>query len=45
VRGHWGYALAEHILEILVNEQEHQIDLATALGMNVTDVSRPEERA
>src|SRR5436190_15065060 len=29
------YALAEHIREILVNEQEHPIDLATALGMNV----------
>ena len=26
------YALAEHIREILVDEQEHQIDLATALG-------------
>ena len=26
------YALAEHIREILVQEQEHQIDLATALG-------------
>ena len=28
------YALAEHIRAILVNEQEHQIDLATALGQN-----------
>jgi bacterioferritin len=26
------YAMAEHIRSILVNEQEHQIDLATALG-------------
>jgi bacterioferritin len=26
------YAIAEHIREILVQEQEHQIDLATALG-------------
>ena len=26
------YAMAEHIREILVQEQEHQIDLATALG-------------
>jgi bacterioferritin len=26
------YAMAEHIREILVDEQEHQIDLATALG-------------
>src|ERR1700760_1859528 len=29
------YAIAEHIREILVNEQENQIDLATALGRNV----------
>jgi bacterioferritin len=39
------YALAEQIREILVNEQEHQIDLATALGVDVPDVTRPEERA
>jgi bacterioferritin len=39
------YAMAEHIREILVNEQEHQIDLATALGQDVPDVTRPEERA
>ena len=39
------YALAEHIRGILVNEQEHQIDLATALGKDVPDVSRPDERA
>jgi bacterioferritin len=39
------YALAEHIREILVNEQEHQIDLATALGKEVPDVTRPDERA
>ena len=39
------YALAEHIREILVNEQEHQIDLATALGEDVPDVSTPEEMA
>jgi bacterioferritin len=26
------YAMAEHFREILVQEQEHQIDLATALG-------------
>ena len=37
--------MAEHIREILVNEQEHQIDLATALGRDVPDVTRPEERA
>jgi bacterioferritin len=39
------YAMAEHIREILVNEQEHQIDLATALGKDVAEVTRPEERA
>jgi bacterioferritin len=33
------YAMAEHIREILVDEQEHQIDLATALGIEVPDVS------
>jgi bacterioferritin len=33
------YAIAEHIREILVQEQEHQIDLATALGIDVPDVS------
>jgi len=39
------YAMAEHIREILVQEQEHQIDLATALGEDVPDMSRPEQRA
>jgi bacterioferritin len=39
------YALAEHIRAILVNEQEHQIDLATALGKDVPDVTEAEERA
>jgi bacterioferritin len=39
------YAMAEHIREILVNEQEHQIDLATALGEDVPDVTSPRERA
>ena len=38
------FALAEQIREILVQEQEHQIDLATALGREVPDVTRPEER-
>jgi len=33
------YALAEDIREILRQEQEHQIDLATALGEDVPDVS------
>jgi bacterioferritin len=39
------YALAEQIRMILVNEQEHQIDLATALGQDVPDVTKPDERA
>jgi bacterioferritin len=34
------YALAEHIREILRQEQEHQIDLATALGEDVPDMSK-----
>ncbi len=34
------FALAEQIRQILVNEQDHQIDLATALGEEVPDVSR-----
>jgi bacterioferritin len=32
------YALAEQIRGILVEEQDHQIDLATALGEDVPDV-------
>ena len=39
------YALAEQIRGILVNEQEHQIDLATALGKEVPDVTSPDQRA
>jgi bacterioferritin len=34
------YAIAEDIREILRQEQEHQIDLATALGENPPDLSR-----
>jgi bacterioferritin len=34
------YGIAEDIREILLQEQEHQIDLATALGQNVPDVSQ-----
>jgi bacterioferritin len=34
------YAIAEDIREILRQEQEHQTDLATALGEDVPDVSR-----
>ena len=33
------YAMAEQIRQILVQEQDHQIDLATALGQEVPDVS------
>lgn len=39
------YAIAENIRQILVQEQDHQIELATALGVDVPDVTRPEERA
>jgi bacterioferritin len=39
------YALAEHIRSILQQEQDHQIALATALGQDVPDVTKPEERA
>lgn len=39
------FGMAEHIREILVDEQEHQIDLATALGVDVPDVTTSEERA
>jgi bacterioferritin len=38
------FAIAEHIRRILVDEQEHQMDLATALGEDVIDVTTPEER-
>ena len=34
------YAMAEHLREILKQEQEHQIDLATALGEDAPDVSQ-----
>lgn len=39
------YAIAEHLRGILVQEQDHQIALATALGVDVPDVTRPDERA
>src|SRR5581483_3924693 len=38
------YAMAEQIRQILVQEQDHQIDLATALGEKVPDVNRPQSR-
>ncbi|MCE9553982.1 MAG: ferritin-like domain-containing protein [Planctomycetes bacterium] len=34
------YAVAEHIREILVQEQDHQIALATALGIEVPNVNK-----
>jgi bacterioferritin len=36
------YAIAEDIVEILRQEQEHQVDLATALGENAPDLSKPQ---
>ena len=37
------YAVAEDIREILRQEQEHQTDLATALGEDVPDVSQTDK--
>ena len=39
------FAMAEQIRQILVNEQDHQIDLATALGEEVPDVTAGKRRA
>ena len=39
------YAIAESIRQILVQEQEHQMDLAMALGRDVPDVTAPDQRA
>ena len=38
------FAVAEHIRDILMVEQEHQTDLATALGISVPDVTSPRKR-
>lgn len=38
------FAMAEEIRRILVNEQEHQIDLATALGIEVPVIASNETR-
>lgn len=35
------FAIAEDIVEILRQEQEHQVDLSTALGKNPPDLSKP----
>ena len=39
------YSMAEQIRQILVQEQDHQIDLATALGEDVPDVGVATENA
>jgi bacterioferritin len=39
------YAIAEQIRRILVQEQDHQIELATALGKDVPDVATSKEMA
>ena len=38
------FAMAEQIRQILIQEQEHQIDLATALGKEIPAVTNPELR-
>jgi bacterioferritin len=38
------FAMAEQIRQILVDEQDHQIDLATALGEDVPDIGRKAKR-
>jgi bacterioferritin len=38
------FAMAEQIRQILIDEQDHQIDLATALGEEVPDTSGPSGR-
>ena len=35
------FAMAEQIRQILIQEQDHQIDLATALGENAPDLAGP----
>ncbi len=39
------YAMAEHIRTILIDEQDHQIQLATALGIDVPDLSKMKDKA
>lgn len=39
------YAMAEQIRKILIQEQDHQIDLATALGEEAPDVGGPKMRS
>jgi hypothetical protein len=35
------FAVAEHIRDILMQEQDHQIALANALGLEVPNVTKP----
>lgn len=35
------FAIAEHIRDILIQEQDHQIALANALGLEVPNVTKP----
>jgi bacterioferritin len=39
------FSTAEHIREILMQEQDHQIALATALGIDVPNLSEPPKAA
>jgi bacterioferritin len=39
------FAMAEQIREILVQEQDHQIDLATALGEDVPDLTKRKSKS
>ena len=38
------YALAEHLRKILMQEQDHQIELATALGEDIADITHADQR-
>jgi bacterioferritin len=38
------YAMAEQIRQIIIEEQDHQIDLATALGEDVPDINTLRKR-
>jgi bacterioferritin len=35
------YAMAEQIREILIDEQDHQVALATALGIDTPELKNP----
>jgi bacterioferritin len=38
------FSTAEHIREILMQEQDHQIALATALGIDVPNLNEPSKQ-